>query len=172
MVLVNSPLIALFLIFGLGHPGREPVDPAKGAAVSSRVPCDGYTAPEEDLGTHATFSPGASAREFVVSRFHKEACLLDIKGKCLHKEKAEWREVWSVTSDQPSAGETLFLGSCDAWGSSDPAQYVLSGWYRESAAGAKPVWKQATLKQVSAQPEVFEFSDPNGGRARLELQRR
>lgn len=168
---MNSHVLALFLIFGLGHPAHEALDPAKGVPLSSRVPCDGYTAPEEELGAHATFSPGGPAREFVLSRFHKETCVVDIKGKCLHKEKEEWRDVRTLASERPES-DTLFVDSCYAWGSSDPAQYVLSGWYQESPSGAKPVWKQVPVKQVSEKPQVFEFSDPNGGSGRLEIERR
>ncbi len=169
---MNNHLVALFLIFGLGHPAREAMDPAKGVPLSSRVACDGYTAPEEEIGTRATFSTSGSAREFLVNRFREQSCVVDIKGKCLHKVKEGWRDVWSAANEQPSEGQTFFVDSCYAWGSRDPARYVLSGWYQESASGSKPVWKQATVKQVSSQPEVYEFSDPNGGTARLELERR
>jgi len=51
-------------------------------------------------------------------------------------------------------------------------EYILSGWYREGAADRKLPWKQAAIKQVSAAPEIYEFSDSNGGTARVEIQRR
>lgn len=169
---MNSHVAALLLIFGLGHPAREPLDTAKAVPVTSRVPCDGITAPAEDISAHATFPPNGTAREFRLSRFHQESCALDVKGKCMHKEKAEWQDAGLLASEQPSVSGTLFVSSCYAWGSSQAPQYVLSGWYQDTASGSKPVWKQAPLKQVSSQPEVFEFSDPSGGAARLELRRK
>ena len=44
---MNNYVLALFLIFGLGHPKQEPVDPAKGVPLHSRLKCDGYGAPED-----------------------------------------------------------------------------------------------------------------------------
>jgi hypothetical protein len=169
--IVSSYSIALFLIFGLGHPAREPVDPAKSAQLHSRLPCDGYGAPEDLVRLQVTFPSGAWARQFVLSRFQNEKCEVDVKVKCLHKEKAGWRDVWSVTNVQPTAHAMLPLSSCYIWGSSEPAQYILSGWYQEGAADSKLAWRQATIKQVSTQPEVYEFTDPNGGTARLQITR-
>jgi hypothetical protein len=165
-----SHSIALLLVFGLGHPAREPVDPAKSAPLRSRIPCDGYTAPEDQLSVQVKFSSGAWAREFVVSRFQKEGCQLDVKGKCLHKKKEGWRDVWYAASAQPSSKARLAVGSCYARGSNEPPQYVLSGWYKEGAPDSKLAWQQAIIKQVSQ--EVYEFSAPNGGTARLEITRR
>jgi hypothetical protein len=65
----------------------------------------------------------------------------------------------------------LPLSSCYEWGSTEAAQYVLSGWYQEGAADPKVAWHQSTIKQVSTEPEVYEFTDPNGGTARLEISR-
>ena len=163
---------ALLLIFGLGHASRDPVEPAKGAPLRSRIPCDGQTAPEDNVAVQAAFPTGDWAREFVVSRFQKDTCEVDLKVKCLHEQKAGWHDVWSAASAQPSVSGMVPLGSCYAWGSSEPAQYILSGWYKEGAPGSKLVWRQATIKQVSSQPEVYEFTDPKGGTARLEIGRR
>jgi hypothetical protein len=163
---------ALLLIFGLGHPSREPVDQAKSAALHSRIPCDGQTAPEDDVSVQATFPSGEWAREFVVSRFQKDTCEIDLKVKCLHHEKEGWHEVWSAASAQPSSGGMLSLGSCYVWGSKEPAQYVLSGWYKEGAPGSKLEWRQTPIKQVSAHPDVYEFTDPKGETARLEIDSR
>jgi hypothetical protein len=171
MKIMSIQFLALLLIFGLGRPAREPVDAAKSAHLSSRIPCDGQTAPEDDVSVQVTFSSGAWAREFVVSRFQNEKCEVNVKVKCLHKEKAGWRGVWSSESAQPSANSTLPLGSCYAWGSSEPAQYILTGWYKEGARDSKLEWRQATMKQVSSKPELYEFTDPNGGTARLEITR-
>lgn len=163
---------ALLLIFGLGHPAREPVDPAKSAPLRSRIPCDGQTDPEDNVSVQATFSSGDWAREFIVSRFQEDTCEVNLKIKCLHHEKEGWYDAWSVASAQPSAKGMLPLSSCYAWGSSEPAQYILSGWYKEGAPGSKLEWRQAPVKQVSAHPEVYEFTDPKGGTARLEIERR
>ncbi|SRR5579871_1022109 len=164
--------VAILLIFGWGHRSREPVDAAKGVALHSRIPCDGQTAPEDQVSMRTTFAAGDWAREFVVSRFQKDACEVDLKVKCLHHEKAGWRDVWSATSDEPSSSSLVPLKSCYEWRSAEGAQLLLSGWYKEGAPGAKAEWRQAAVKQVSAQPEVYEFSDPKGGTARLEITRR
>lgn len=169
---VGAYFLGLLLIFGLGKPDREPLDTAKAVSLRSRIPCDGYTAPEDDVRVQVTFSSGSGAREFVVSRFHKESCEVNVKIKCLHREKEGWDAVWSATSVQPTASGTMYLGSCYAWGSSEPAQYVLSGWYKEGAPNSKIEWRQAMVKQVSANPEVYEFSDPSGETARLQILRK
>lgn len=166
---MSGHFLALLLIFGLGHPAREPLDTAKTVPVKSRIPCDGYGAPEENVKVHATFSAGGGAREFAVSRFQNEKCSVDVHVKCLHTRKAGWHDVWSSGNSGESANVILPLGACYAWGSSEPAEYVLSGWYQDS--DKKAAWHQATVKQVSSEPEVFEFTDPSGGTARLEIRR-
>lgn len=165
--MVNAFL--LLLIFGLGHPAHEALDPAMGFLLHSRIPCDGYGAPEDLLRLRTTFSPGATGREFVVSRYHTERCEVDVKVKCLHHEKSGWRDIWSATNAAPAPQALVPVGSCYEWGSKEPAQYVLSGWYRQP--DAKSGWQQARIKQVSSQPEVYEFTDPAGGRARVEISR-
>jgi hypothetical protein len=172
---MSGNFLSLLLIFGLGHPAREPVDPAKSAPLHSRIPCDGFGSPEDLLRLHATYSAGGSDREFVVSRYHTERCEVDVKWKCLHHEKAGWRDVWSAPNTEPSAQALVPIGACYEWGSNVPAQYVLSGWYQENPpdgkSASKAIWRQVPVKQVSAQPEVYEFADPNGGTARLEITR-
>jgi len=169
MIIVNVAL--LLLIFGLGHPKQDPVDPAKGAQLHSRLPCEGYGAPEDLLQVRVTFSPGAWAREFVLSRYQDYKCEVDVKGKCLHKIKEGWRDVWTAANEKPSAHAVLPLSSCYAWGSTELAKYVLSGWYQEGAADPKLPWHQIAIKQVSTVPEFYEFTDPNGGTAHLVITR-
>lgn len=171
MVIVNATLLSFLLIFGLGHPSREPLDPAKAVPLHSRIPCDGYSAPEDDVHVHVTFSSGGWAREFAVNRFHTERCEVDVKVKCLHREKEGWRDVWTAANTQPVTSPLLSIPSCYEWGSNTPVQIVLSGWYKEGAADSKLPWQQATVKQVSSTPEVYEFTDANGGTARLEIAR-
>jgi hypothetical protein len=169
METMSRPFFALALIFGLGRPAQAPLDAAKGVPLASRIPCDGYTAPEDAVPAQVTFSSGAWAREFVLSRFQEESCAIDLKIKCLHKERAGWRPVWQAASARPSAAALLPLDSCYAWGSSRPAKYVLSGWYKEGAQDSKLAWRQAAVKEASAGSRVYEFSDPRGGTARLEF---
>jgi hypothetical protein len=169
---VSTNFLAFLLIFGLGHPKQEPVDAAKTVPVTSRLACDGFGAPEDLVRIHVTFSTGAGAREFVLSRYQDYKCELDVKGRCLHKIKAGWRDVWSAANEQPSAHALLPISSCYEWGSTEAAQYILSGWFQESAAAdPKLPWQQGTVKQVSSVPEVYEFTDPKGGTARLEITR-
>jgi hypothetical protein len=165
---VSARYFALLLIFGLGHPSREPLDPAQGVQLHSRIPCDGFGSPEDLLRMRPTFSK-AGVEEFVVSRYHTERCEVDIKGKCLHHEKAGWRDIWS-SSAAPDGSALVPVESCYKWGAADPSQYVLSGWYNEGTE-QKPMWRQARIKQVSEKPEVYEFTDPSGGTARLEVGR-
>ena len=169
---MGSYYVAWLLIFGLGHPAREPMDAAKSAPLRSRIPCDGQTAPADHVWLRATFPSGAWAREFVVSRFQKDTCEVNLKVKCLHHIKEGWYDVWSAVSAQSSGNGMLPLSSCYQWGSKETAQYIVSGWYKEGASGSKLEWRQATVKQVSSHPEVYEFSDPKGGTARLEIERR
>ena len=180
---MNAHFFALLLIFGLGHPARDPVDPAKGVQLHSRIPCDGFGGPEEAVHVQVTFSSGApsssattaaAGREFVVSRLQTDKCSVETMFQCWHKPRTGWHDVWSAASNapgaQPSSGDILPLASCNEWGSSEAPQYVLSGWSQEGSE-AKPMWKQGTVKQVSSQPEVYEFADTNGGTARLEIKR-
>lgn len=139
-----------------------------GFLLHSRIPCDGYGAPEDLLRMTTMFSSGGAEREFVVSRYHTERCEVDV-WKCLHHEKPGWRDVWSASNAMPAAKALVPIGSCYEWGSKEPVQYVLSGWYRQP--DSKAGWQQVRLKQVSSQPEVYEFSEPGGGTARLEISR-
>jgi len=171
MVTVNGHLLPLLLIFGLGHPAREPVDMSKSAQLHSRILCDGYGSPEDLLRLQATFPSGAWAREFIVSRYEIDKCSVETMFQCWHKERIGWRDVWSAANVESSAHALLPIASCNEWGSSTPPQYILSGWYQEGAPDPKLAWRQAAIKQVSSQPDVYEFTDPNGGTARLEIRR-
>ncbi len=166
---MSSNFLALLLIFGLGHPSREPVDAAKSAQLHSRLPCDGYGAPEDLLKIKTTFSSGGSAREFTISRIETDKCSVESMFQCWHKPRTGWHDIWSAINNEPSATATIPISSCDAWGSTAPAQYILSGWYRDTASNSKDEWHQGTLKQVSAQPDVYEFTDPSGGSAHIEI---
>jgi len=160
----------LFLIFGFGHPSREPLDPAQGVQLHSRLPCNGDSAPEDLLRIQTTFSAGGAAREFLINRYEVDKCAVETMLQCWHKERIAWRRVWSAESSTPPAKALVPIGSCYEWGRTDPAQYVLSGWYNQGTE-AKPNWQQVPVKQVSSQPETYEFTDPMGGSAHLEITR-
>jgi hypothetical protein len=172
---VSPHLLALFLIFGIGHhPSRDPVDPAKGIALHNHIPCDGFGGPEQAVHVQVTFSPGATPREFDISRYEVEKCEVESMFQCWHKARAGWRDTWSASNAapdaKPSSGAIVPIASCNEWGSKEPAKYILSGWYRENA-DTKPFWRQSVVRQISTQPEVYEFTDPNGGMARIQIGR-
>jgi hypothetical protein len=171
---VNAHLLALLLIFGFGHPSREPLDAAKGIQLHSRIPCDGFGGPEEAVHVQVTFSTGATPRELMVGRHLVEKCEVESMFQCWHKPRAGWHDVWSALSSapdaKPSSSAIVPIASCNEWGSKEPAQYILSGWYQEHA-DSKPFWRQAALKQVSTQPEIYEFTDPAGGTGSIQIGR-
>jgi hypothetical protein len=172
---MNAHFVALLLIFGLGHPSRDPIDPAKSIPLHSRIPCDGFGGPEEAIHVQVTFSSSSSsadtAREFVVSQYETDQCSVETMFQCWHKARTGWHDVWSAASAQPSSGAIMPLASCKEWGSKEPARYILSGWYQENASSSKPVWRQAAVKQISSAPEVYEFTDGKGGTARIQIGR-
>ncbi len=49
---------------------------------------------------------------------------------------------------------------------------MLTGWYREAGSDPDRPWKQAELKKVPSRWETYEFADPDGGTARVEIARR
>lgn len=167
---MSANLLAILLIFGLGHHARDPVDPAKGVQLHGRIPCDGHGAPEDLLRIKSTFSTGGSTREFVISRYQVDKCSVETMFQCWHKPRAGWHDVWSFSNSEPPANALVPIDSCNEWGSTEPAQYTLSGWY-QAGADSKPDWRQVPVKQVPTQPEVYEFSDPAGGTARIEITR-
>ncbi len=160
------------------------MDPAKGAKLASRIPCDGVTNPEDQVKLVSTFSAGTVEREFRINVYEDKYCKrMDLGFKCLQEGKALWKEDWSVDNSHPQ-GETGFYGlaSCADEGSAaqsaavqiskDPPQIVLSGWYREPGPDTNRVWKQAVLKKLDSRWETYEFADPAGGTARIEITRR
>jgi hypothetical protein len=163
----------------------EPLDPSKGVKLSSRLPCDGATNPQDEIHLHPTFSPGSWERSFRITVFEQSYCKrMDLGFACLMPGHARWKVEWSAdsSSDSSAAGSTARsadssqstdanrgLDSCSDWGSKDPPQYILTGWYREGGSGSKLPWKQAALQPVSSRWETYEFADPQGGTARLEI---
>ncbi len=165
---------ALLLVLGLSLDARsthkdEIIDLSKGVPIASRVPCDGVTSPADDLPWHVSFSQGGWERAFNLNVHQEESCQLDLKLKCIGHQREGWQNDWITDSDRPATGGIVSLRSCYQWGTKEPAQYVLSGWYKEGSANPKLHWKQAVLKKVSSNPDVYEFSDPKGDTARLEI---
>jgi hypothetical protein len=168
---------------------EEPLDRAKGAKLSSRIPCDGVTNPEDQIKLVSTFSAGTVEREFRINVYEDKYCKrVDLGFKCLQEGKALWKEEWSVNNSHPqgevgfyglascaepsSAGAGAVQGRSGDLVSKEPPQIVLSGWYREPGSDPNRVWKQAALKKLDSRWETYEFTDPAGGTARIELTRR
>src|SRR5580658_812855 len=168
---VMASLALLYAGFAANARTHEaPVDPSKGAKLTSRIPCDGETNPEDQLVLDPTFSAGGVERAFRIELFEKDYCKrVDLGFMCLQPAHNGLKREWVVNSAHPQRG-FMGLASCVTWGSKDPAEYVLTGWYRESA-DKKALWKQAEIKRVSSSTESYEFADPNGGAARLEIVR-
>jgi hypothetical protein len=165
------------------------LDSSKGAKLASRIPCDGVTNPEDQVKLVSAFSAGTVEREFRINVYEDKYCKrMDLGFKCLEPGYALWKEDWSVSNSHPQ-GETGFYGlaSCGEPSSAgagavqlrsgelvskDPPQIVLSGSYREPGPDPNRPWKQAELKKVDSRWETYEFTDPAGGTARIELTRR
>jgi hypothetical protein len=148
------------------------IDLSKSVVLKSRIRCDGVTAPEDYVTARATFSPGSSERQFSLYTFERGNCKFDLKVVCIGTPPLAWNAVWSSSNNEPPKPDAFTLRSCYEWGSAQPAQYVISAWYREAEAKRFTPWRQVYLKQVSAHPDVFEFKDPTGATGRLELNRR
>jgi len=175
-----SAVVTTSAILGLGagayaraHAAHEPLDPSKGASLSSRIPCDGSTNPQDELSLAATFSPGGWERSFSINEFEEKYCQTgDLEFVCLKLGHSTWRQKWSTGSFGPAVVKKVGLDSCYKHGLKDPPKYLLTGWYKEGASDSKLPRNQAAVKQVSSNPEVYEFADPNGGTARLQINRR
>lgn len=167
-----SAFIVLVCASARSMKSDEVIDISKTVPVISRIPCDGFTAPEDEVTAKATFSEAPSERSFTISEFQKGSCPVNLKVHCFDKKKTGWRQEWALTNTHPQRPASLSLNSCYEWGSKEGAQYVLSGWYKPGGANPKAPWIQAAVKQVTTNPDVYEFSDGTGGTARLELSRR
>ena len=105
----------------------------------------------------------------------------DLGWACVQPGHTLWKQEWSADSSVPSATGTFGLSSCAEWGSKEAPQVVLTGWYREPAVDKgsgdkkdekKRIWKQVEVKKVNSRWETYQFTDPNGGTARVEIDRR
>jgi hypothetical protein len=192
-LMVRLTVVAACAILGLGAGGyaktktkvrEEALDPSKGMKLASRIPCDGVTNPEDQVNLTSTFSAGTLERSFRISVFEENYCKrMDLGFKCLKPGHDLWKEEWSVANSHPQ-GEigTYGLASCAEEGlvaqsataeiSKEPPQIVLTGWYREDGSDPDRPWKQVELKKLPSRWDVYEFADPAGGTARVEITRR
>jgi hypothetical protein len=189
-----TAVVASCAILGLAAGGfartkvrEEPLDPSKGAKLASRIPCDGVTNPEDQVKLVPTFAPGNLERSFRIDVYEESYCKrFDLGFKCLEPGQARWKQEWTVSSTHPENG-IYGLASCAEPGShgqgsaelgsikqgaTDAPQIVLTGWYREAGTDPKRVWKQAVVKKLDSRWETYEFADPDGATARLEITRR
>jgi hypothetical protein len=150
-----------------------PLDLSQAVKLEGVIPCAGDTNPQQEIILKTQFAPADGwQRSFIIDDYQDESCKADIGIKCLKHVPSGYRDEWQTDNYQPSGTTHYWLNSCRTWGSKDAAQYMLSGWYREGAPNKKLPWKQAPLRQVSKVPEVYEFSDGNGGTGRVEIVRR
>ena len=170
-------LAALFVgtfgaaVFARPHNGELP-DRIQGVRIASRIPCDGSTNPQEELGLATSFSAGGGQRAFHLDVFESQFCKrLDLYFFCLSKGHDRWKHAWAAESQGPPAPARYWMNTCADWESKDAAEYLLSGWYQEGS-GPKLPWKQAALKKISETPEIYEFADSSGGTARIEIHRK
>lgn len=172
--------VALLLLLAVSLEGKlffkkkpeRAISLSMSAALKSRIPCDGHTSPEDHPVTKATFSPGGWERSFTISVYQHGECHLDMKVRCFDKQKEGWHDTFVVKNDSAPKNDQVSIQSCAAWGSTEPAQIILTAWYKESASNPKLPWIQAPVKKVSSTPDVYEFTDPQGGTGRLELSSR
>ena len=160
-------------LFARSHRGDDLVDRVQGVRIANRLPCDGATNPQEELKFATTFSPGGWQRSFHLDVFESQYCKrLDLYFFCLMHGHDRWKHEWTQDSQGAPGSARYWINACSSWGAKDAQEYILSGWYQEGPANPKLPWKQAAIKQVSATPEVYEFTDSNGGTARVEIQRK
>src|SRR5271170_2685416 len=174
-------VLAFCAILGLAAGGsartkvrEEPLDPSKGAKLTSRIPCDGVTNPEDQVKLVSTFPAEKLERSFRIDVYEENYCKrMDLGFKCLEPGHALWKQEWSVLNSHPQGENgTYGLASCAAQGSKDAPQIVLTGWYREPGSDPNRTWKQVELKKLDSRWETYEFADPDGETARLEITRR
>lgn len=158
-------------------PKEAPVDSTLGVPLASRIPCDGATNPEDQVSLATTFSPGGWERSFRIEVFEDKYCKRgDLGWACVQPGHALWQREWSAVSGSASSVGTFGLSSCDALGSKEAPRILLTGWYKKPGADAKQakqeLWKQVQIRKTASRWETYEFTDPNGGTASIELVRR
>jgi hypothetical protein len=174
IVIAALPVLGLAAgVFAGSRHAEDLVDRVQGVRISSRLPCDGSTNPQDELKLETTFSPGGWQRSFHLDVFESQYCKrLDLYFFCVMHGHERWRHQWVQDSQGTPGPGRYWIDSCSSWGSKDAQEYILSGWYQAGPADRKLPWKQAAIKQVSATPEIYEFTDGNGGSARVEIKRK
>src|ERR1700683_4040611 len=75
------------------------VDRIQGVRISSRIPCDGDTNPQEEVTLETTFSPGGWQRSFHLDVFESQYCkYVDVYFFCLKHGHDKWKHEWSQDS--------------------------------------------------------------------------
>src|SRR5580698_10561276 len=114
-------VVASCAIFGLTtggyartHNREEPLDPSKGVKLTSRIPCDGDTNPQDQVNLVPTFSVGNWERSFRIDVFEPNDCKhFDLGFACLTKRESLWKEEFSVESTHPENRSSFGLDSCN-----------------------------------------------------------
>ena len=163
------------------RPKEAPVDATLGVKLTSRIPCDGVTNPEDQINLVTAFSPGGWERSFRIETFESKYCKRgDLGWACIQPGHTLWKQEWSAAnsapagsapSSAPGATGSFGLPSCEEQGSKEAPQIILTGWYKEGTGDPNQAWKQVAVKKVASRWETYEFTDPNGGTARVELDR-
>jgi len=160
------------MLYARSHNADYLLDRVEGVRISSRLPCDGSTNPQEELKMQTTFSPSGWQKSFHLDVFQSQYCKrLDLYFFCVMHGHDRWKHEWVANSQGIPGPRMYWINACSSWGAKDSQEYILSGWYQEGEASNKLPWKQAAIKQVSKVPEIYEFTDPQGGTARLEIKR-
>ena len=82
-----------------GPINTKPLDPSKGAKLSSRIPCDGATNPQDQINLTPTFSAGGLERSFRIDVFEDKYCKrMDLGFACLTPRHSFWKQEFSVDS--------------------------------------------------------------------------
>jgi len=173
---MSLAILVLFVV-SAGLPARsrnlgDQVDRVQGVRIAGRIPCDGATNPQEEVGLETTFSPGGFERAFHLDVFESQYCKrLDLYFFCAMHGRDRWKHEWVRDNESTQGNRMYWINACAGRETNNTPEYILSGWYREGA-GKKELWKQAAIKKVPESPETYEFTDPNGGTARIEIKRK
>jgi hypothetical protein len=156
------------------RPKEAPVDSTIGVKLASRIPCDGVTDPEDQVSLITAFSPVGAELSFRIEVFADKFCKRgDLGWACVQPGHSLWKQQWSADSAVPTATSLYGLSSCEESGSNKAPQIILTGWYKEKGPDPKEdIWKQIELKKVASRWETYEFTGPDGGTAKIELDRR
>jgi len=174
LVITACALLGLGVVaYARANKSRDQVDRVQGVRIASHYLCDGSTNPQAGLKLKTVFSPGGWQRAFHLDAFERQYCRhLDLYFLCVSHGHDHWRHAWMSASQGPAGPSMCWIDSCALWERQDAPDYILSGWYQEGESSKKLLWKQAAIKKVSDAPEVYEFTDPNGGSARVEITRK